>query len=191
MEIKDIEKMEILRGSLVCAPCIFCGYQGARYWFKHSHSESCPWYEISGASEREDVVKRVPLISQLLGLKSDQCQRSIMKYKQCFDCLVEKDCKVVAKERELLGQPELLTDYPLYFRGYSLHISSEIKKHIFDDIVRDQRSLTASLKGAESEELIKEIERFFREYDSIAAQVLLENPVWKIIKKKAKCTSSS
>ena len=32
-----------------------------------------------------------------------------------------------------------LTDYKIYFRGYSIHISDSVKKHIFDDIVKDQQ----------------------------------------------------
>jgi len=42
----------------------------------------------------------------------------------------------------------LLTDYKLYFRGFNLHISDIYKKHIFDDIVKDQRDLTASIENA-------------------------------------------
>ena len=64
-KIEEVKKMEVLRLSIVHAPCIFCGYHGGRYWLRHSHSESCPWYEISGATAREDIIKKVPLVTQL------------------------------------------------------------------------------------------------------------------------------
>lgn len=41
----------------------------------------------------------------------------------------------LAEVREKL----LLTDYKLYFRGYNLHISDVIKKHIFEDIAKAQQ----------------------------------------------------
>lgn len=42
MEYNDILK----------SPCVFCGYNGEKYWQKHSHPEYCPLSEIGGEEER-------------------------------------------------------------------------------------------------------------------------------------------
>ncbi len=38
------------------APCIFCGYNGAGYYQKHTHGKHCPYYEIGGNEERKDAL---------------------------------------------------------------------------------------------------------------------------------------
>lgn len=62
---EKIADRDILRGDITTAPCIFCGYSGARYWQRHSHSIDCPWYEVGGAQEREDIIKRLKNIEEL------------------------------------------------------------------------------------------------------------------------------
>lgn len=34
------------------APCKWCGYNGANYWQRGSHLETCPWHEIGGDDMR-------------------------------------------------------------------------------------------------------------------------------------------
>jgi len=65
-EVKEsIEGRDILRGDVICSPCIFCGYSGARYWQRHSHSKTCPWYEVGGGKERGDIIKKLKTIEEL------------------------------------------------------------------------------------------------------------------------------
>jgi len=45
--------------------------------------------------------------------------------------------------------PLLLTDYKLYFRGYNLHISDVIKKHIFENITKSQLAKDSEYYEAE------------------------------------------
>uniref|UniRef100_A0A6M3KC34 Uncharacterized protein n=1 Tax=viral metagenome TaxID=1070528 RepID=A0A6M3KC34_9ZZZZ len=52
---------ERLRGDILAAPCIFCGYDGVQYWQKHSHAKDCLFYEFGGIEDREDVLLRISL----------------------------------------------------------------------------------------------------------------------------------
>jgi len=60
--------------------------------------------------------------------------------------------------------PLLLTDYKLYFRGYNLHISDVIKKHIFENITKSQLAKDSEYYEAEKvkafEAGIKEVAEF-------------------------------
>lgn len=44
----------------------------------------------------------------------------------------------------------------VYFRGYGEHLASYAKEHIFEDITKDQKDLTTSIKDAEIEALHRE-----------------------------------
>jgi hypothetical protein len=40
---------------LLSAPCGFCGYNGPGYYQAHTHAPDCPFYEIGGKAEREQL----------------------------------------------------------------------------------------------------------------------------------------
>ena len=44
---------------LLAAPCIFCGYNRNGYWQAGYHQPNCPWRQVGGASEREDILPAV------------------------------------------------------------------------------------------------------------------------------------
>ncbi len=38
--------------SLLDAPCLLCGYDGAGYWEAGTRHEKCPWHAVKGRDER-------------------------------------------------------------------------------------------------------------------------------------------
>lgn len=44
---------------LLAAPCIWCRYNGAGYWQRDTHAESCPWHGVGGAEDRR---RRLPTL---------------------------------------------------------------------------------------------------------------------------------
>jgi len=47
------------RHNLLEAPCVFCGYNGPRYWQAGTHAEDCPWRVIGGIARREQKLRGV------------------------------------------------------------------------------------------------------------------------------------
>ncbi len=41
------------------APCQHCGYNGEGYWQKGTHHKECPWYNVAGMSERENLLLNI------------------------------------------------------------------------------------------------------------------------------------
>jgi hypothetical protein len=41
------------------APCVFCGYNGPRYWQSGTHHHLCPWYKRSGVHDRKNALREV------------------------------------------------------------------------------------------------------------------------------------
>lgn len=39
------------------APCVFCEYDGSRYWNAHSHDKDCPFYRVIGKGSRRAAFK--------------------------------------------------------------------------------------------------------------------------------------
>lgn len=46
--------MHRLLAELLEGPCIFCKYNGPRYYEAGSHQQSCPWYQVAGIDTRYD-----------------------------------------------------------------------------------------------------------------------------------------
>lgn len=44
---------------LLRAPCVFCGYNGERYYQRGSHSPDCPWHDVGGLRDRVDSLRDV------------------------------------------------------------------------------------------------------------------------------------
>ena len=38
------------------APCLFCKYNGPRFYSAHTHKKECPFYEIGGSAERKHAL---------------------------------------------------------------------------------------------------------------------------------------
>lgn len=45
--------------SLLAAPCLWCGYNGAGYYQAATHSSKCPWYLVGGEAERREMLSEV------------------------------------------------------------------------------------------------------------------------------------
>lgn len=59
--IQVVARAVNLGGEGMCildAPCVFCGYNGASYWQKHTHSKECPFHEVGGDASRADHISR-------------------------------------------------------------------------------------------------------------------------------------
>lgn len=41
------------------APCIFCAYNGPRYWQAFTHHVLCPWYKLAGVNDRKNALREV------------------------------------------------------------------------------------------------------------------------------------
>lgn len=50
-------KPRITPKTMLNAPCIFCDYDGPRYWNRKSHEKNCPWRSVSGKRNREKEFK--------------------------------------------------------------------------------------------------------------------------------------
>ena len=40
------------------APCLYCGYNGKGYWQKGTHDKICPWHNVGGITEREELLRQ-------------------------------------------------------------------------------------------------------------------------------------
>ena len=46
-----------MSNELLDAPCVFCLYNGRGYYQHASHHQSCPWYHVGGADERDKLLR--------------------------------------------------------------------------------------------------------------------------------------
>lgn len=45
--------------SLLDAPCMWCAYNGQKYWQKGTHDKECPWHDIGSFEDRCNKLEKV------------------------------------------------------------------------------------------------------------------------------------
>ena len=51
--------MSAKRTDLLTAPCLWCGYNGPRYWQIGSHSSDCPYFPVGAREAREELLPTI------------------------------------------------------------------------------------------------------------------------------------
>lgn len=65
--LRIVARVVNLGGQGMCildAPCVFCGYNGARYWQRGTHAQDCPFSDIGGDASRADHIVSLTKLPQ-------------------------------------------------------------------------------------------------------------------------------
>lgn len=91
--------------ALLDAPCVFCGYNGQRYYSEWTHAKSCPWYSVGGAAERTEQLRMV-IQEQARQLEARYAFRSIEEWEESLGYKVSEMARIVWDAARLLALEE-------------------------------------------------------------------------------------
>lgn len=83
--------------ALLDAPCIFCGYNGQRYYSEWTHAKSCPWHSVGGAAERTEQLR---MVIQEQAERLEAAGREIAALREHYETSLELESALHAKIEE-------------------------------------------------------------------------------------------